>query len=66
VDYVLCLDTKVYPVEVKSGRRRHMNGIAMFLKKYPDSHPVIIDSKNVEDVLCATDVGELFRKGKIF
>ena len=65
VDYVLCLDRKVFAIEVKSGRRRNMNGLVTFCKHYPDSFPVIIDRDNVETLLRATDVGELFREGKI-
>lgn len=65
VDYVLCLDRRVYAVEVKSGRRRNMNGLAIFLKRYPDSIPVIIDTDNIETLLRATDVGALFLEGRI-
>jgi predicted AAA+ superfamily ATPase len=65
VDYILCLNRKTYAVEVKSGRRRNINGLSIFLKHYPDSIPVIIDRDNVETLLRATDVGDLFREGKI-
>jgi predicted AAA+ superfamily ATPase len=66
VDYVLCLEDKVYAIEVKSGRRRAIKGLTNFLEKYPDSIPVIIDSKNIETLLKKADVAELFRSGEIF
>lgn len=66
LDYVLCLDRKVYAIEVKSGRKRNMNGLTTFIKHYPNSIPVIIDSDNVETLLCTKDVGSLFRTAKIF
>lgn len=65
VDYVLCLGRKVYAIDVKSGHRSNINGLAIFLKEYPGSLPVIIDNKNVETLLCKTDVADLFRKGEI-
>ena len=65
VDYVLCLDKKVYAIEVKSGRRKNINGLTQFINKYPGGIPVIIDSSNIEDVLKATNVSELFMDGKI-
>ena len=65
VDYVFCLERKTYAFEVKSGRRRNMQGLSRFLSRYPDSIPVIIDNKNVETLLRATDVGALFHEGKI-
>lgn len=65
VDYILCLERRAYAIEVKSGRRRNMNGLALFLKRYPDSIPIIIDDTNVEILLRTTDVGALFREGKI-
>jgi len=65
VDYVLCLDKKVYAIEVKSGRRKNMNGLAQFITRYKDSIPVIIDTNNVEALLKTADPGELFLNGKI-
>ncbi len=65
VDYVLCLDGKVYAIEVKSGRRRNTAGMTKFLEKYPGSFSVIIDMGNVETLLRESDVGALFREGKI-
>lgn len=66
VDYVLCLEGKVYAIEVKSGRRRAVKGLTNFLEKYPDAIPVIIDSKNIETLLTKPDVAGLFRSGEIF
>lgn len=66
VDYVFCLEGKTYAVEVKSGRRPNTHGLSKFLSKYPGSIPVIIDNKNVETLLRASDVGALFHEGKIF
>lgn len=66
VDYVLCLEDKVYAIEVKSGRRRAIKGLTNFLEKYPESIPVIIDSKNIETLLKEADVEGLFRSGEIF
>jgi len=63
VDYVLCLDRAVYAIEVKSGRRRNMKGLAGFLRHYPQSVPVIIDGDNVNTLLQSPDVSLLFREG---
>lgn len=65
VDYILCLDRAVYAIEVKSGRRRNMNGLARFLKRYPESVPIIIDNDNVGILLQSADVGLLFREGSM-
>ncbi len=65
VDYVLCLNKKVYAIEVKSGRRRNMNGLAQFITRYKGCIPVIIDSKNVEELLKAADPGVLLLNGRI-
>lgn len=65
VDYVLCLEGKVYAIEVKSSRRRNINGLTKFLAQYPNSIPVIIDNQNIETFLQETDVTGLFRKGEI-
>jgi hypothetical protein len=61
-----CLERKTYAVEVKSGRRRNTQGLSKFISRYPDSIPVMIDNKNAETLLRATDVGALFHEGKIF
>lgn len=61
VDYVLYFDGKVYAIEVKSGRRRRLDGLSRFLQKYPDNVPVIIDAKNVESFLKSPDI-DLFVK----
>jgi predicted AAA+ superfamily ATPase len=65
VDYVLSLNKKVYAIEVKSGRRKNLNGLAQFITRYKGSIPVIIDSNNVEELLKTADPGELFLNGKI-
>ena len=65
VDFVLKLDHKLYAIEVKSGRRRHMHGLAKFIKQYPQSIPVIIDSNNITPLLQAEDIDPLFQDGSL-
>ena len=65
VDYVLCLEKKVYAIEVKSSRRRKMYGLARFLKHHPESVPIIIGSDNVNTLLQSPDVDLLFREGDL-
>ncbi|MCD6533478.1 MAG: ATP-binding protein [Deltaproteobacteria bacterium] len=65
VDFVLELDNRLYAIEVKSGRRRHMHGLAKFLQRYPQSIPVIIDSDNVSPLLQAENVDNLFLDGDL-
>ena len=66
VDFVLELDNNLYAIEVKSGRRHHMNGLAGFLQRYPKSIPVIIDSDNVLPLLRAENVDNLFLDEVLF
>jgi predicted AAA+ superfamily ATPase len=56
VDFILELDNKLYAIEVKSGRRRHMNGLAAFVQRYPQSIPVIIDSDNISLLLLCSSL----------
>jgi uncharacterized protein len=65
VDYVLCLEKKVYAIEVKSSRRRNMKGLARFIKHYPESVPIIIGSDNVDILLQSSNVDVLFREGDL-
>ena len=65
VDFVLELDNNLYAIEVKSGRRRNMRGLAKFLQRYPKSIPVIIDSDNVRPLLQAENVDDLFLDGSL-
>ncbi len=63
VDFVLELDNNLYAIEVKSGRRRNMRGLAKFLQRYPKSIPIIIDLDNVIPLLQAENVDNLFLDG---
>lgn len=65
IDYVLCLEKKVYAIEVKSGRRRNVNGLARFLENYPESIPIIISSDNVNILLQSPDADLIFRERKL-
>ena len=42
-----------------------MNGLAIFLKHYPESVPIIIGSDNVNILLQSPDVDLLFREGDL-
>jgi predicted AAA+ superfamily ATPase len=43
VDFVAIFDKKVYAIEVKSGRKKHSKSLEIFMKKFPNAIPVIID-----------------------
>ena len=62
VDYVLRRDRKLYAIEVKSTRRRRMNGLTKFMQRYPNTIPVIIDNTNYEKFLSTSDIDKLLQK----
>lgn len=43
VDFIVQASGTTYAIEVKSGRVRRTSGLAKFMKRYPDSIPVIMD-----------------------
>ncbi len=51
VDYVVETGTRLYAVEVKSGRVRGTGGLAAFLARYPQAVPVIIEASRAERLL---------------
>ncbi len=51
VDFVLKLESKIFAIEVKSGRRKNSRGLEKFLEKYPQSIPILIEGKKGELLL---------------
>lgn len=60
VDFVAVLDKKVYAIEVKSGRKKQSKSLTVFLNKFPNAIPVVIDP---EQFLKLTALKETFFKG---
>jgi predicted AAA+ superfamily ATPase len=46
VDFVYRYHGSLYAIEVKSGRRKSAKGFDVFLKQFPDAHPVILSPDN--------------------
>ena len=46
VDFVYRYQGKLSVIEVKSGRRKSAKGIELFMKQFPDAHPVIMTPDN--------------------
>jgi predicted AAA+ superfamily ATPase len=51
VDYVVATGSRLYAVEVKSGRPRGTGGLAAFLTRFPRAIPVIVDRPKAERLL---------------
>ena len=50
VDYILRVNDKLIAVEVKSGRKKNLNGLQKFIEKFPKALPVIITPENFQDI----------------
>ncbi len=50
VDFVLNYGKKIWAIEVKSGRKRKMQGLNQFIKKFPNAIPVIITLENYHEL----------------
>ena len=46
MDYVVRTASKLWAIEVKSGRARNAKGLAAFLTRYPDARPLILEMAN--------------------
>ena len=46
VDFVLQIDGKVVPVEVKKGRRNRAKSLGVFMEKYKSEYAIRISKKN--------------------
>ena len=46
VDFVLQIDGKVVPVEVKKGRRNRSKSLGVFMEKYKSEYAIRISKKN--------------------
>jgi predicted AAA+ superfamily ATPase len=51
VDYVVDTGSRIYAVEVKSGRIRGVGGLAAFLAHHPKAVPVIVDETKADHLL---------------
>lgn len=51
VDFVLKLEGKLFAIEVKSGRKKSSKGLEIFMEKYPQSIPLLIDIQKGENLL---------------
>ncbi len=49
VDFVLRVGKKIYAIEVKSGRKGKLAGLARFKEKYPRANLAIVTPENYED-----------------
>lgn len=49
VDYILKRGRIIWAIEVKSGRRRSLKGLAAFKEKYPQAHLIVIGFDNYSD-----------------
>ncbi len=47
VDFVVTTPTKIWAIEVKSGKPENLRGLAAFLKSYPDAGSMIIGSSGI-------------------
>jgi uncharacterized protein len=50
VDFVLKYGKKILAIEVKSGRKRKMEGLNQFIKKFPNAVPIVITSENYHEL----------------
>ena len=48
VDFVLKFGKKIWAIEVKSGRRKKMEGLNQFLTNFPQGIPVIVTLENYQ------------------
>jgi len=46
VDYILKFGRKIWAIEVKSGRKKKMEGLSQFLKLFPYAIPIVISMEN--------------------
>lgn len=51
VDYVIESTEGLLAVEVKSGRKRHTAGLAVFCERYPEAIPFVIDRQKGKSLL---------------
>lgn len=49
VDFVLKFGKRIWAIEVKSGRKKKMQGMDQFLKQFPHANPVLITPDNYVD-----------------
>jgi predicted AAA+ superfamily ATPase len=49
VDYLCNLESKIFPIEVKSGAPQHLKSIELFLRTYPDSpYGIVLSQRQYE------------------
>jgi len=63
VDFVLEVGGKIYAIEVKSGRKRPTRGLELFLQRYPNSIPIVIDHEKGCRLLASQNVDTFFEQG---
>lgn len=56
VDYVLKRGSKVFAIEVKSGRKQGINGLSEFEKRHRKAIPILVDEENLRDFLKAPEM----------
>lgn len=48
VDFVYCYQSRLYAIEVKSGRKKSAKGLQAFMKHFPQACPIILTPENFE------------------
>jgi len=65
VDFIVSHGKQCWAVEVKSGRLGKMNGLAAFMRRYPDAIPIVVGGEELPlESFFAAPVNELFGAGK--
>lgn len=60
VDFVVSIGGRHLGIEVKSGRRGKLSGLKKFTDKYSGVKAMVVDDKNLSEVLSLQDVKQLF------
>jgi len=62
VDFVVKTGSSLYAIEVKSGRRRRLGGLAKFVARHPGCIPVILDIERGTRLLCGMPLEEAYKQ----
>lgn len=62
VDFIIKTGSRIFAVEVKSGRIRRTSGLAEFMQRYPECIPVVIDLDKGTRLLEGEALEEVFRR----
>ena len=51
VDYIYSFGKKVFAIEVKSGRKKKLQGLSKFMEQFPKTEPLIITPENFREII---------------